>query len=372
MCAKLAPKTPSTDNHGTRLKLRLAPPSAWTAETAAAELMKSMKPDPMWVAAWTSDLVVDFVVVWGDRHPLRQKLKENLHGWLNMDKETVKAAFKSVGVGAWRFDAIASLQLLQQQGPDRLSVSHVLTDRLLQQLQVELKGLPSWGERDKDMAAKAQDLMRRHVYGSENLSTRALADSYFQADLLKRKGPENFVKDMQERVRLSQLDGQTLVSLCAAAGAAARSYQHVSELNGSGWQLHLMSAFAKPEHQVRGVLVLGLPRCGKSHVGHQLYAGLPQGAVVKVQEAEQADIYTFGTKLEQGTVLLQIDEFEAKTSIAKLKNLLEPRSVGFEVRSGSSKGSKTHTTLPPNLQILITSNWNRDEVVAAYRRQGGH
>ena len=112
VCARLAPKAPATDNHGTRLKLRLAPPSTWTADAAAAELMKAMKPAPAWVAVWVSDLVMDFVVVWGDRQPLRQKLKENLSGWLRLDKDEVKAAFKAAGVGAWRFDAVAGLQLL--------------------------------------------------------------------------------------------------------------------------------------------------------------------------------------------------------------------------------------------------------------------
>ena len=125
-CAKLAPKAPATDNHGTRLKLRLAPPPTWTAETAAEELMKAMKPEPSWVAAWTSDLVVDFVVVWGDRQPLRQKLKESVGKWLSVEMDTVKAAFKAAGVGSWRFDAIASLQLLQQQAQDRLSVACLL------------------------------------------------------------------------------------------------------------------------------------------------------------------------------------------------------------------------------------------------------
>ena len=78
-----------------------------------------------------------------------------------------------------------------------------------------------WGDREKDLAGKAEDLMRRHVYGDEDLDTRALADSFFQADLLKRKGPENFVKDMKARVRRSELAGQTLVTLCAAAGGDA-------------------------------------------------------------------------------------------------------------------------------------------------------
>ena len=64
--------------------------------------------------------------------------------------------------------------------------------------------------------------------------------------------------------------------------------------------------------------------------------------MVKVQEADQADIYSFGTKLGPGTVLLQIDEFEGKTAISKMKNLLEPHNAGFEIRTGPSKGRKTH------------------------------
>ena len=42
--------------------------------------------------------------------------------------------------------------------------------------------------------------MQRYVYGSESIATRVLTDSFFQSDVLKRKGPENFVKDMKERI----------------------------------------------------------------------------------------------------------------------------------------------------------------------------
>ena len=69
----------------------------------------------------------------------------------------------------------------------------------------------------------------------------------------------------------------------------------------------------------------------------------------------QADIYIFGTKLEQGTVLLQLDEFECRTGIAKLKNLLEPHNEGFEFRTGASKGGKTHTSVPANLLVLAAN-----------------
>ena len=103
--------------------------------------------------------------------------------------------------------------------------------------------------------------------------------------------------EMKKRVRQAELRGQTLVSLCAAAAGDAEPFYTAGDVNGSGWQLEVMAALAKPLHQIRGVLVLGPSRSGKSHVGHQLYTALPAGAVVKVQEAEQADIYTFGTKI---------------------------------------------------------------------------
>ena len=92
--------------------------------------------------------------------------------------------------------------------------------------------------------------------------------------------------------------------------------------------------------------------------------------MVKVQEADQSDIYTFGTKLGATTVLLQIDEFEAKTPLAKLKNLLELHNEGFEVRTGSSKGTKTHTTLPKDFMVLIIANWRKEEITTAYKRSG--
>ena len=54
--------------------------------------------------------------------------------------------------GAWRFDPIASVQMLQQQqqAAERLSVAGSLTTEVLQQVVTELQGLPSWGDREKD------------------------------------------------------------------------------------------------------------------------------------------------------------------------------------------------------------------------------
>ena len=53
--------------------------------------------------------------------------------------------------GAWRFDPIASLQMLQQQHDAKgLSVAGSLTMEVLQRVIAELQGLPSWGDREKD------------------------------------------------------------------------------------------------------------------------------------------------------------------------------------------------------------------------------
>ena len=53
--------------------------------------------------------------------------------------------------------------------------------------------------------------------------------------------------------------------------------------------------------------------------------------------------------------MLQLDEFECRTGIAKLKNLLEPHNEGFEFRTGASKGGKTHTSVPANLLVLAAN-----------------
>jgi hypothetical protein len=360
------------DKFGTRLKLRVKKPEGWASETVAAQLMQLLKPDPVWVAARTTDLFVEFVAVWNEtRQPKREDLKKHLPAAIEQEADFLKKVFQTAGVHAWRFDAVASLQHLRADAkPGQLSVAGLLTEDKLAKLAAEMRGLSSWGDRDKDLAGKAQELMRRHVYGKEDLETRIVADPFFQADLLRRKGPEAFVKEMKERVRQQELLGQTLVSHSTTAAQDAEPLQTALDFNGSAWQLEVISGLAKPVHQIRGVLVLGPPRCGKSHMGHQLHKVLPAGTVVKVQEADQADIYTFGTKLASHTVLLQLDEFEAKTSLAKLKNLLEPHNDGFEVRTGSSKGNKTHTTLPKDLLVLITSNWTKDEITATYKRGG--
>ena len=168
----------------------------------------------------------------------------------------------------------------------------------------------------------------------------------------------------------AELQGQTLASFCTAASGGAQAFTTAAEVHGSGWQLEICAALATPPHQIRGVLALGPPRCGKCHVGHQVYEALPPGTVVKAQEADKADIYTFGTKRGASAVLLQIDEFEAKAPLAKMKNLLEPHNTGFEVRTGSSKAGQTHTSLPPDLRVLITSNRKKEELERAYRTGG--
>ena len=372
-CQELAAPKPKADCFGTRLQLCLPSPDGWTADDAAQKLLEKLRPAPAWVFAALKPSGLEFIAVWSaSQQPNRQALKANLHTMLDLDATRIQDAFKLAKVAAWRFDAVTALQRMHQAATDAavLSKAGLLNDEKLVQVRAELKGLPSWGDRDKDMATKAAELMNRHVYGAEDVETRVLSDAYFQADLLKRKGPENFVKDMKARVREAELKGQTLVTLCLAAAGEALPYKTAADLNGSGWQLTVMTALASPPHQIRGVLVLGPPRCGKSHIGHQLHAGLPETTVVKVQEAEQSDIYSFGTKLGPATVLLQIDEFECKTGLAKMKNLLEPHNEGFEIRTGPSRGRNTHTAMPANLRVLITSNWTKEELVRSYKRSG--
>ena len=372
---QLAPGKPRSDDKATHVQLRIPVPAGLMAEDAAATVFKALKPEPEWVAARCKEHL-EFIAVWGgEQQPRRQKLKQELAGWLVVEQAAVKDAFAAAGLRAWRFDAIASLRRLRNESsaPDRpaeldFSSAGWLTSQRVNELQQELSG--SGSEREREAAERAEDLMRRHVYGTEDLSTRLLADRAFLADHLRRKGPETFVKDMKQRVREAELQDQTLVSLCAAAAGGAEPYSSAASLNGSGWQLDICAGLASPPPQIRGVMVLGPPRCGKSHVGHQLYKALPPGAVLKVQEAEHADIYTFGTQLGPGTVLLQIDEFEGKTPLAKMKNLLEPHNEGFEVRTGSSKSGTTHSSLPKDLRVLITSNWTKAELVRAYKGAG--
>ena len=99
-CASLAAHIPTSDNHGTRLSLRLAAPPSWSTEGAAQELMRVVKPTPVWTVVCKSDLALDIVVVWGARQPIRHKLKDQLAGWLGLEREVVKAAFTAAGVGA--------------------------------------------------------------------------------------------------------------------------------------------------------------------------------------------------------------------------------------------------------------------------------
>ena len=377
LCEAFSPGAPLGDAYSSRFQLRVPVPEGMTSTNAAAKLFDALKPKPYWVAARCHESL-EFVAVWGaEQQPIRQKMKRHLADWLKVDPAAVKRSIANQGLRAWRFEAIAGLRKLRYEASDRerpaevdFSVAGGLTNEKLNALLIELGGSSAWGEREKDLATRADELMKRHVWGDEDVDTRLFGDRAFLADHLRRKGPENFVKDMKRRVREAELKGQTLVSLCTAAAGGAQPFTSAAELQGSGWQLEICAGLATPVHQVRGVLVLGPPRCGKSHVGHQLYKALPVGTVVKVQEAAQADIYTFGTKLGASTVLLQIDEFEGKTSLAKMKNLLEPHNSGFEVRTGSSKAGQTHTALPQDMRVLITSNWKKEELARAYTGSG--
>ena len=363
VCAQLAPGPPLNDAHTSHLQLRLPLPPGMTSDAAAATVLAAFPTKPAWVAARCYESL-EFVAVWGGKaQPIRQKVKTSLAKWLRLGPDSVKEAFEKQGLTAWRFEAIPALRRLRYEPsaagrPAELdfSVAGDLTNGKLNELLTELQGSSAWSEKERDLASRADELMKRHVYGDEDMDTRLFGDRAFLAEHLRRKGAENFVKDMRRRVREAELKGQTLVSLCTAASGGAQAFTTAAEVNGSGWQLEICAALATPPHQIRGVLALGPPRCGKCHVGHQLYEALPPGTVVKAQEADKADIYTFGTKRGASAVLLQIDEFEAKAPLAKMRNLLEPHNTGFEVRTGSSKAGQTHKSLPSELRVLITPN----------------
>ena len=156
--------------------------------------------------------------------------------------------------------------------------------------------------------------------------------------------------------------------MCATAAGAAEPFRTAEDVNGTGWQLTICEKLASGKP--RGVLVTGPQQCGKSHIGHQLHEILPKGTVSKILEADQADIYAFGTDLGEDTVLLVIDEFSAKTDLAKMRNLLDKHSAGLEVRTGSSKSGRTHSKLPRHLVVLLTSNWQPQELVDKYKEAG--
>ena len=65
------------------------------------------------------------------------------------------------------------------------------------------------------LTRKARELLERHVLGHESLDARFMQDDYLLTDLLKRHGPEGFVKDMEARVARLASEHRTLPSVCA-------------------------------------------------------------------------------------------------------------------------------------------------------------
>ena len=370
-----APKAKS-DKHGRCFHLRVETPVGLEWNTAAQTLLDRLVPTPQWVAVRRPAEYVEFIAVWGpELQPRREGFKKTVAQALQVSDAVVEEAMKSTGLRAWRFDAVAELRRLHAAAAPGLgsevyfSYAGMLTGPKLLDLANDL-GAPKDGDREGKLKGQAVALMERHVYGDEDFDARVLADQDYMADLLRRKGPEKFITEQRTRLRRLELKGATLVSLCSAAAAGAEPYLTSDDVHGSVFQLTIAEGVATPRHQTRGVIVVGPARTGKSHIGHQLYGILPSGTVVKVQEADAADIYSFGTKLCAETVLLQIDEFEAKTHLSKLRNLLDPHSEGFEVRTGSSKSGSTHTCLPESLMVIVTSNWTKAQLDSQFLQQG--
>ena len=133
-------------------------PEGWASENAVTRLMQVLKLEPAWVAARTTDVLVEFVAVWGETHqPKFEQLKKRLPAALEQDAAFLKLVFQAAGVNAWRFDAIAALQHMRADAlPGQLSVAGLLSNDRLAKLAAEMGGFPSWGDRDKDLAGKAQ------------------------------------------------------------------------------------------------------------------------------------------------------------------------------------------------------------------------
>jgi hypothetical protein len=223
--SQLQPKASKGDSSGKALQLRLPLLAGVPLQTAGQHLLEKVKPRPWWVATCAAaEDCMDMIVVWDETQPRRQKLKENFH---TMERAIVKQAFDDTGCCAWRFDPVAALHKMHtsvaQNAPaeDSFSTAGFLSAELVGSVVTEMSGLASWGDRDKDYGKRVQELLNRHVYGQEDLDTRILTDRFFQAGLLKRKGPVQFAAEMRERARRAELQGETLVSLCGAAAGAA-------------------------------------------------------------------------------------------------------------------------------------------------------
>ena len=116
------------------------------------------------------------------------------------------------------------------------------------------------------------------MLGYESLDARFMQDDYLLTDLLKRRGPEGFVKEMEARVARLASEHRTLPSVCAEHAEGVEPLDH-ADLNGSDHQMEIMASLAASPLEKRAVLVMGPTRTGKSHVGDQLFSALPRGSV---------------------------------------------------------------------------------------------
>ena len=364
---------PIDNHHVTKLHLLVQREGAAPCPDVASALLQKARPAPTWVAARTTPEVLEVVMVWGGdatAQPRSRQLKGSLlASWLATPQAAVVAAFAEAGLAAWRVEPLVALLRMEQNEEGHKSFAGLLTPDLLASLKKELGGLSTWGAKDISVAAKAKELIRCHVDGEEDLNERYLHDSYLQAELLKRRGADAFVTEMQQRSSRALWAGHTLASACGVAAGEALPLEE-QEVNGSLFQLHIMSLLAQPRGQCPGILICGPTRTGKSHVGQSLFKALPKGMVVLLKEAKEKDIYTFGTKVSSATLLLQLDECEARTPISDLKVLLDPDSEGYEVRTGPSKSGKTHDELPADLRVIMTSQWTIATLKASFRAGG--
>jgi hypothetical protein len=377
LAEQLAAPAAAGEGRAPKVALEVPVPTAiWPALSvdAASRIAAAFSPEPTWVAAGVGDSTMSFVVVWGPKQqPLRKQLKsKQLVEWLSglgLDAAAVKKAVHDAGQTMWRADPVATLRAFVNIPNHVISTAGTVNAAMVQDLSKELGGLATWGERDKALTQKAKELMTRHVLGDESIDQRFLHDDYLLTDLLRRRGPEGFVKEMKARVARLDSEGKTLPALCAEHADGAEPLG-VADLHGSNWQMRVMGSLATPHTELRAVLVSGPTRTGKSHVANQLYRLLPGGAVVKVKETDEKDLYKLGTKVGPGTVLLLYDEFEGRMPLAELKNHLDSNNDGQEVRTGSSKSGNTHTELPVGLKWLITSQWRWPKIVETYKARG--
>ena len=311
LAEQLAPPASSAMGRAPKVALEVAVPEGVRAELAvdaAQRLANVLTPPAEWVAAVVGETTMRFVAVWGPKKkPERKQLKgKYLLQWLTglgLDEAAVKKAIAGAGQGMWRADPLATLRAFEDVPNYVLTTAGKINAAMVLGLRTELGGLSTWGERDRALTRKAKELMAHHVLGNESLDVRFVHDDYLLTDLLRRRGPEGFVKDMQARMARLEAEGKTLPALCAEHADGAQPLDP-EDLHGADHQMRIMKSLATPHGEKRGVLVLGPTRTGKSHVGNQLFRALPKGSVVKVKEADEKDMYKLGTKVGPSTVLI--------------------------------------------------------------------